>query len=196
MQRSLYNVKHIIENLLSCRPDHNLQDIRAKIFPFKRRKINATEVPPITLPVRRKERSLSSLVISTPRVAAQTSLTGRRTKAARRASASSRGIGSTANESAKEANNVEDRDESKKINTSETLMKMAQNKKQVKKRGFHIFIPAKLSMYNYTLNANVHICPFGVQFITKNVDTIVSWGTIHSSLEFSKFKGQNQRSFF
>uniref|UniRef100_A0A6V7QRB6 RING-type domain-containing protein n=1 Tax=Ananas comosus var. bracteatus TaxID=296719 RepID=A0A6V7QRB6_ANACO len=112
------------------RPDHNLQDIRAKIFPFKRRKINATEVPSITLPVRRKERSLSSLVISTPRVAAQTSLTGRRTKAARRASASSRGIGSTANESAKEANNVEDRDESKKINTSETLMKMAQNKKQ------------------------------------------------------------------
>ncbi|XP_020091973.1 E3 ubiquitin protein ligase DRIP2-like isoform X2 [Ananas comosus] len=112
------------------RPDHNLQDIRAKIFPFKRRKINAAEVPPITLPVRRKERSLSSLVISTPRVAAQTSLTGRRTKAARRASASSRGIGSTANESAKEANNVEDRDESKKINTSETLMKMAQNKKQ------------------------------------------------------------------
>ncbi|KAI3972858.1 hypothetical protein MKX01_019516 [Papaver californicum] len=46
------------------RPDHNLQDLRAKIFPFKRRKVKAPEATPptIPLPVRRKERSLSSLV--------------------------------------------------------------------------------------------------------------------------------------
>ncbi|XVF42210.1 hypothetical protein PTKIN_Ptkin01aG0342100 [Pterospermum kingtungense] len=68
-----------------CRPDHNMQDIRAKVFPFKRRKIRAPEVMPSTsAPAKRKERSLSSLVISTPKVPIQTGLTGRRTKASAR----------------------------------------------------------------------------------------------------------------
>ncbi|KAG7970137.1 hypothetical protein I3843_07G066700 [Carya illinoinensis] len=66
------------------RPDHNLQDIRAKIFPLKRRKVEAPEIT--TLPIKRKERSLSSLVVSTPKVPIQSGLTGRRTKAARKAS--------------------------------------------------------------------------------------------------------------
>ncbi|RVW38165.1 E3 ubiquitin protein ligase DRIP2 [Vitis vinifera] len=43
-------------------------------------------MPPIPLPVKRKERSLSSLVVSTPRVSMQTGLTGRRTKAVARKS--------------------------------------------------------------------------------------------------------------
>lgn len=64
-----------------CRPDHNLQDIRAKIFPLKRRKISAPEVSPLaSLPVKRKERSLSSLVVNTPKVPMQSGLTGRRSK--------------------------------------------------------------------------------------------------------------------
>ncbi|XP_022719137.1 E3 ubiquitin protein ligase DRIP2-like isoform X3 [Durio zibethinus] len=67
------------------RPDHNLQDIRAKIFPFKRRKISAPEIMPSTSPpAKRKERSLSSLVVSTPKVPMQSGLTGRRTKATAR----------------------------------------------------------------------------------------------------------------
>lgn len=37
-------------------------------------------VPSVTLPVRRKERSLSSLVVSTPRVSSQSGMTGRRSK--------------------------------------------------------------------------------------------------------------------
>ncbi|XP_062084463.1 E3 ubiquitin protein ligase DRIP2-like [Humulus lupulus] len=74
------------------RPDHNLQDIRAKIFPLRRRKINAPEATtPISVPVKRKERSLSSLVVSTPKVPIQTGLTGRRTKAGTRRLGSSRG---------------------------------------------------------------------------------------------------------
>ncbi|KAB2636788.1 E3 ubiquitin protein ligase DRIP2-like [Pyrus ussuriensis x Pyrus communis] len=75
--------------LEKLRPDHSWQDVRAKIFPFKRRKVSAPEVmPSVTLPARRKERSLSSLVVSTPRVSAQATMTGRRTKAvARKASA-------------------------------------------------------------------------------------------------------------
>ncbi|XP_078429850.1 E3 ubiquitin protein ligase DRIP2-like [Wolffia australiana] len=61
------------------RPDHNLQDVRSKIFPFKRRKENPTEVvPSISLPVRRKERSLSSLVVNSPRVVHQIGLNHRR----------------------------------------------------------------------------------------------------------------------
>ncbi|XP_022143093.1 E3 ubiquitin protein ligase DRIP2-like isoform X1 [Momordica charantia] len=71
------------------RPDHNLQDIRAKIFPLKRRKISAPEVSPLaSLPVKRKERSLSSLVVNTPKVPMQSGSTGRRSKNVARKAAS------------------------------------------------------------------------------------------------------------
>lgn len=63
------------------RADHNLQDVRAKIFPYKRRRVKAPEVvASVTLPLRRKERSLSSLVVNTPRVSTQTPLTGKRSR--------------------------------------------------------------------------------------------------------------------
>ncbi|XP_022946124.1 E3 ubiquitin protein ligase DRIP2-like isoform X1 [Cucurbita moschata] len=75
------------------RPDHNLQDIRAKIFPLKRRKITAPEVSPLaSLPIKRKERSLSSLVVNTPKVPMQSGgLTGRRSKNVARKGAALRG---------------------------------------------------------------------------------------------------------
>nr|KAJ0192447.1 hypothetical protein LSAT_V11C800426080 [Lactuca sativa] len=67
--------------LEKLRPDHSLQDVRGKIFPSKRRRVKAPEVvPSVTLPLRRKERSLSSLVVSTPRVSTQTTMTGKRSK--------------------------------------------------------------------------------------------------------------------
>ncbi|CAA2958396.1 E3 ubiquitin ligase DRIP2-like [Olea europaea subsp. europaea] len=74
--------------LEKLRADHNLQDVRAKIFPYKRRKVEAPEVvTPVTLPAKRKERSLSSLVVSTPRVSTYSGMTGRRSKSvARKAS--------------------------------------------------------------------------------------------------------------
>ncbi|KAG9133299.1 hypothetical protein Leryth_018621 [Lithospermum erythrorhizon] len=51
--------------LEKLRPDHSLQDVRAKIFPYKRRKVEAPEIESsFALPLRRKERSLSSLVNS------------------------------------------------------------------------------------------------------------------------------------
>jgi len=79
------------------RPDNNLQDVRTKIFPLKRRKMKAPEnVPLISAPARRKERSLSSLVINTPPVSAQVSLSSR-TKAVARKAAASRGIVSKIN---------------------------------------------------------------------------------------------------
>uniref|UniRef100_A0A0E0F468 RING-type domain-containing protein n=1 Tax=Oryza meridionalis TaxID=40149 RepID=A0A0E0F468_9ORYZ len=70
------------------RPDHNVQDIRNKVFPLKVKKVGAPKAPTVTLPVKRKQRSLSSLVVDTPRVAVQTGLTGRRTKTARRTAVS------------------------------------------------------------------------------------------------------------
>ncbi|KAF3961376.1 hypothetical protein ACB098_10G181700 [Castanea mollissima] len=78
--------------LEKLRPDHSLQDVRAKIFPFKRRKVNAPEVvPSATLPARRKERSLSSLVVDTPRVSTQVTMTGRRSRAVARKAAALQG---------------------------------------------------------------------------------------------------------
>ncbi|KAJ8632758.1 hypothetical protein MRB53_026094 [Persea americana] len=114
--------------LEKLRPDHNLQDVRAKIFPFKTRKVKAPEiVPSISLPVRRKERSLSSLVVNTPRVSSHTGLTGRRTKAvARRAL---RGPSFPLEDSIKkEEDTTEDYPESS--SSRETLNKIVQNRRQ------------------------------------------------------------------
>uniref|UniRef100_A0A453LQN7 RING-type domain-containing protein n=2 Tax=Aegilops tauschii subsp. strangulata TaxID=200361 RepID=A0A453LQN7_AEGTS len=62
------------------RADHSLQDVRSKIFPFKRKKIKAEDVAsPDSPPNKRKERSISSLVVHTPRLT-PTGSTGRRTK--------------------------------------------------------------------------------------------------------------------
>ncbi|MED6182064.1 hypothetical protein PIB30_025302 [Stylosanthes scabra] len=75
--------------LEKLRPDHSLQDVRAKVFPLKGRKVTTTPepaAPSVSLPARRKERSLSSLVVSTPRVSQQATMTGRRTKPTRKAS--------------------------------------------------------------------------------------------------------------
>ncbi|TVU46065.1 hypothetical protein EJB05_05583 [Eragrostis curvula] len=76
------------------RADHSLQDVRSKLFPFKRKKIKAEEFPsPNSPPTKRKERSISSLVVNTPKVK-PTALTGRRTRAvARKAAAALRGLG-------------------------------------------------------------------------------------------------------
>ncbi|BAT94966.1 E3 ubiquitin protein [Vigna angularis] len=92
------------------RPDHNLQDIRAKVFPFKRKKIKAQEVlSSISLPTKRKERSLSSLVVSAPKVSMQPGFTGKRTKTStRKAAAALRGCGFLLESIKKEETNGED----------------------------------------------------------------------------------------
>ncbi|XP_060668337.1 E3 ubiquitin protein ligase DRIP2 isoform X2 [Ziziphus jujuba] len=111
------------------RPDHNLQDIRAKIFPLRRRKINAPEVTtPISLPVKRKERSLSSLVVSTPKVPIQTGLTGRRTKAVARKAAALRGCSFAVEGSIKREDSVEDHPASS--SSPESQVKFTRNKMQ------------------------------------------------------------------
>ncbi|CAL4919572.1 unnamed protein product [Urochloa decumbens] len=72
---------------LGCAPleklriDHSIQYIRSKIFP-KKQKVEVAEVTAsVTPPIKRKERSLSSLTIHTPQVSVQKCLTKRRTKA-------------------------------------------------------------------------------------------------------------------
>lgn len=115
--------------LLIARPDHILQDVRAKVFPSKRKKAKTPEiVPPVTLPARRKERSLSSLVVSTPRVSTQATMTGRRTKPTRKASglkASSFSI----EKPIKKENLVEDHPES--LSLPDTSNNFTQNTEQV-----------------------------------------------------------------
>lgn len=115
--------------LEKLRPDHTLQDVRAKIFPLKRRKVKAPEaVPSVTLPVRRKERSLSSLVVSAPRVSAQTTMTRRRSNAAARKAAALRGSNlSTDKPPKKEEDSVEDNEDG--ASSPETLNKLSQNVK-------------------------------------------------------------------
>jgi len=79
-----------------------LHDIRAKIFPFKRKKIKAQEVlSSISLPAKRKERSLSSLVVSAPKVSMQPGFTGKRTKNSTRKAAALRGCSFLLDESIK-----------------------------------------------------------------------------------------------
>lgn len=123
---------------MTCRPDHNLQDIRAKIFPLRRRKVNAPEVTtPVSLPVKRKERSLSSLVVSTPKVPIQTGLTGRRTKAVARKAAPLRGCSFAVEGSVKREDSVEDHPVSS--SSPESQVKFGRNKMQVKSYALNLF---------------------------------------------------------
>ncbi|EXB29847.1 E3 ubiquitin protein ligase DRIP2 [Morus notabilis] len=61
------------------RVDHNLQDLRAKIFPFETKTGNASHaVPSAPFQAKRKERSLSSLVVNAPRARPESCFTARR----------------------------------------------------------------------------------------------------------------------
>ncbi|KAG0470819.1 hypothetical protein HPP92_016925 [Vanilla planifolia] len=116
--------------LEKLRPDHNLQDVITKIFPTKRRKVHASEVsPPVTLPVRRKERSLSSLVVNTPRIGTQVSLTGRRTKAIARRASTFRGLSPISGEPIKkDGDNCEHLSENS--SSPESLSKISLSRRQ------------------------------------------------------------------
>ncbi|CAA7037894.1 unnamed protein product [Microthlaspi erraticum] len=115
--------------LEKLRPDHILQDLRAKLFPLKRKRERAPEVvSSITLPARRKERSISSLVVSTPRVSAQTGTTGKRTKAGR-------GSGSFTKRTVKKEEEFGD-GHTDSASSPETLKKITQYKRQVKKSSY------------------------------------------------------------
>ncbi|KAK2417725.1 E3 ubiquitin protein ligase DRIP2 [Trifolium repens] len=77
--------------LEKLKPDHSKLNIRYIVFPSKRREVKepevvAASVESVPVPAKRKERSLSSLVVNTPRVSAQSTKTGRRTKPTRKAS--------------------------------------------------------------------------------------------------------------
>ncbi|CAL4891178.1 unnamed protein product [Urochloa decumbens] len=116
------------------RPDHNIQDVRSKVFPFKRKKVNAEEAEsPIALPVKRKERSISSLVVSTPRITPAGS-TGRRTRAVTRKAAALRGLGPIIADPLKK-----DNDNSNKQTDTSTLLnslsKVPQTRRQLLSNG-------------------------------------------------------------
>ncbi|KAL3647791.1 hypothetical protein CASFOL_008759 [Castilleja foliolosa] len=125
---------------LGCAPleklrlDHNLQDLRAKIFPYKRLMVKAPEIiSPVMLPAKRKERSLSALVVSTPRVSpsgsAQIGMTGRRSKPTTRKA--SRGSSFTIERPPVGRRDEESMDEQPESSSSpETLRKFAQNTRQ------------------------------------------------------------------
>ncbi|CAH8385780.1 unnamed protein product [Eruca vesicaria subsp. sativa] len=114
--------------LEKLRPDHILQDLRAKIFTPKRKRERAPEVvSSITLPARRKERSISSLVVSTPRVSAQSGTTGKRTKSLMRKDV--RGSGSFTKRSVKKEEEFGD-DHTESESSPETLKDFTQNKRQ------------------------------------------------------------------
>lgn len=126
--------------MFECRPDHNLQDIRAKIFPFKRRKVNAPEAEvtlSIVLPTKRKERSLSSLVVSAPKVTIQAGLTGRRSKAGARKAGALRACSFNAEESNKKEDSAEDN----QISSSSpgSPVKTIQKRRLVKETGVQFF---------------------------------------------------------
>nr|XP_043609269.1 E3 ubiquitin protein ligase DRIP2-like [Erigeron canadensis] len=114
--------------LEKLRPDHNLQDVRAKIFPYKRRRVKAPEVmPSVTLPSRRKERSLSSLVVSTPRVSTQPTMTGKRSRVTSRKK--SRGSSFSAEKSVKKEDDS-DEDCQESSSSQETSNRISHNSKQ------------------------------------------------------------------
>ncbi|CAH8282448.1 unnamed protein product [Eruca vesicaria subsp. sativa] len=121
--------------LEKLRPDHILQDLRAKIFSLKRKREKAPElVSSITLPARRKERSISSLVVNTPRVSAQTGTTGKRTKSLMRKDV--RGSGSFTKRTVKKEEEDSGDYHTESASSPETLKNFTQKKRQVKKSSY------------------------------------------------------------
>jgi len=106
--------------------------VRSKVFPFKRKKINAEEAEsPIALPIKRKERSISSLVVNTPRITTAGS-TGRRTRAVTRKAAALRGLGPIiADPLKKDSDNSNKKTENSSL--LDSLSKMPQTRRQVVK---------------------------------------------------------------
>ncbi|KAI9390293.1 hypothetical protein POPTR_008G161500v4 [Populus trichocarpa] len=135
--------------LEKLRADHSLQDLRARIFPSKRKKARepatVSSVPedvpsvpeavmavPEAVPVqesehsvpligRRKERSLSSLVVSTPKISVKSVLTGKRSKSVARKRESPIPV-------EEQIKKMDDYYES--LSSPETLRKIAQTKRQ------------------------------------------------------------------
>ncbi|XP_074558851.1 E3 ubiquitin protein ligase DRIP2-like isoform X2 [Curcuma longa] len=112
------------------RPDHNLQDIKTKIFPPKRSKIEALEeISTPMIPIKRKEKSLSSLVVSTSHIATQTCSTGRRTKAVAKRAVNARDLRRSTNESSEKDDNIVDK-YVEKSNSIEKMRKVSLKRKQ------------------------------------------------------------------
>ncbi|XP_011029887.1 PREDICTED: E3 ubiquitin protein ligase DRIP2-like isoform X2 [Populus euphratica] len=121
--------------LEKLRADHSLQDLRARIFPSKRKKArepatvsSVPEAVPVqesehSVPLigRRKERSLSSLVVSTPKISVKSVLTGKRSKSVARKRESPIPV-------EEQIKKVDDYYES--LSSPETLRKIAQTKRQ------------------------------------------------------------------
>lgn len=125
--------------LEKLRPDHNMQDVRSKIFPYKRINVKAREAETtITLPAKRKKRSLSSLVVSTPRVSTHNGMTGRRSKSITRKA--SKGTRFTIEKPVKKEDSREDHPESS--GSPETLNKFTQNARQTYATGEPSTLPS------------------------------------------------------
>jgi len=116
------------------RADHSLQDVRSKIFPFKRKKIKADDAAsPILPPNKIKERSISSLVVHTPRLT-PTGSTGRRTKVVtRKAAAALRGLGPSTDNPVKKENDVSDKN-AHSSSLPANSGKVPKKRRQVKKK--------------------------------------------------------------
>ena len=106
-----------------------MQDLRAKIFPLKRKRDKDLE---ITLPARRKERSISSLVVNTPRLSAQTGTTGKRTAKSLMRKDARGSSGSFTKRTVKKEEEIGD-DHTESGSSPETLKDFTQSKRQVKK---------------------------------------------------------------
>jgi E3 ubiquitin-protein ligase DRIP len=145
--------------MLIHRADHSLQDLRARIFPSKRKKARepatVSSVPedvpsvPEAVPVqesehsvpligRRKERSLSSLVVSTPKISVKSVLTGKRSKSVARKRESPIPV-------EEQIKKMDDYYES--LSSPETLRKIAQTKRQVEVFKLEAFLPLPFSSF-------------------------------------------------
>ncbi|XP_012069761.1 E3 ubiquitin protein ligase DRIP2 [Jatropha curcas] len=111
--------------LEKLRVDHCLEDLKAKLFPSKREKAKAPAVVP--LQGRIKERSLSSLVVSTPKVSEKSFLPGKRLKSIARKNPGLRESYLFDHKPVKKVDDSHDMS----LSSRETLWKIAQTKRQV-----------------------------------------------------------------
>lgn len=91
------------------------------------------------IPIKRKEKSLSSLVVSTSHIATQTCSTGRRTKAVAKRAVNARDLRRSTNESSEKDDNIVDK-YVEKSNSIEKMRKVSLKRKQVMEVNFSFLV--------------------------------------------------------
>ena len=153
---------------VSFRADHNLQDLRTKLFPpeLEKHKAEPEPAPTVPSPAKQKERSLSSLVVNSPKPSPQPSMNGRSKFPTSKSLVIPRQPAPPPEEASKKAE-----DSPKTFSSQETSTKgVSVNENQKVRLWLNFcFYLSTLLILHFSSNSTFHILHFVVFFVLYNI---------------------------